>query len=150
MIKIVRAKLHGLRVTDANLDYHGSVTLDPEWCAAVHIYPLEFVHIWNKTNGARLTTYVIFGEPGSRCCVLNGAAAHLCRQGDEVIIAAFEYVDSGALYQQHPKILVFGEGNAIIDEMTYEVTPGDHGAWDFRTRGKDGEVRNVPIPVKKG
>lgn len=150
MIKIVRAKLHGLRVTDANLDYHGSITLDPEWCTKVHIYPLEFVHVWNKTNGARLTTYVIFGEPGSRDCVLNGAAAHLCRKGDEVIVAAFEYVDAGQLYQQHPRILVFDADNAVIDEMTYEVTPGDQGAWNFKTRGKDGDVRNVPIPVKKG
>lgn len=57
------------------------------------IYPLEFVNIWNKNNGQRLSTYVIYGEPGSRCCVLNGAAARACEEGDEVIISAVEFVN---------------------------------------------------------
>src|SRR5215210_7113755 len=87
MLKIIRAKLHAIRVTGADLNYHGSITLDPEHCTEAGIYPLEFVEIWNKHSGARLTTYVIYGEPGSRCCVLNGAAARTCQVRDEVIIA---------------------------------------------------------------
>ncbi len=71
-IQVVRAKLHGLTVTDANLEYQGSITLDPLHCEAVGIYPLEFVDIWNRNSGARLSTYVIFGEPGSGCCILIG------------------------------------------------------------------------------
>ena len=69
MIKVVRAKLHGIRVTGADLNYHGSITLDPEQCERAGFYPLEFVEIWNKHTGARLSTYVIHGEPGSRCCI---------------------------------------------------------------------------------
>jgi aspartate 1-decarboxylase len=94
MIKVVRAKLHGIRVTGADLNYHGSITLDPEHCKAAGIYPLEFVEIWNKSTAARISTYVIFGEAGSRCCILNGAAARTCHAGDEVIIAASDYIEA--------------------------------------------------------
>jgi aspartate 1-decarboxylase len=97
MIKVIRAKLHAIRVTGADLDYHGSITLDPEHCAAARIYPLEFVEIWNKNSGARISTYVIFGEAGSRCCILNGAAARTCQIGDQVIVAASEYIDRAEL-----------------------------------------------------
>ena len=73
-IKVIRAKLHGIKVTSADLDYHGSITLDPEHCELAGIYPLEFVEIWNKFSGARISTYVIFGTAGSRCCILRAAA----------------------------------------------------------------------------
>ena len=84
MIKVIRAKLHGIKVTNADLDYHGSITLDPEHCELAGIYPLEFVEIWNKSSGARISTYVIFGAVGSRCCILNGAAARTCQIGDQL------------------------------------------------------------------
>jgi aspartate 1-decarboxylase len=73
--KVVAAKLHGIHVTGANLNYHGSITLDPDHCEEAGIYPLEFLEIWNKNSGARISTYVILGERGSRCCILNGSAA---------------------------------------------------------------------------
>ena len=85
MRKIVAGKLHGIYVTEANLDYHGSITLDPDHCEEAGILPMEFVEIWNKNSGARISTYVILGERGSRCCVLNGAAARTCQAGDQVI-----------------------------------------------------------------
>src|SRR3546814_2127259 len=88
--KVVRGKLHGIRVTGADLDYHGSITLDPDHCEAAGILPMEFVDIWNKNSGARISTYVIYGERGSRCCILNGAAARTCQRGDEVIICRSE------------------------------------------------------------
>ena len=94
MIKIIRAKMHGIKVTESDLHYHGSVTLDPELCKLVGFYPLEFVDIWNKNSGNRLSTYVIFGEAGSKCCILNGAAARTCQKGDEIIIAASEYINN--------------------------------------------------------
>ena len=103
MIKIIRAKLHGLRVTGADITYHGSITLDPEHCAAAGIYPLEFVNIWNKNTGARISTYVIYGKPGSRCCILNGAAARTCQMGDEVIIAATELIEPEDLSKKRPE-----------------------------------------------
>ena len=71
MIRVVRAKLHGIRVTGADLNYHGSITLDPEQCRQAGIYPLEFVEIWNKQSGARISTYVIYGEAGSRCWLID-------------------------------------------------------------------------------
>lgn len=131
-IQVVRAKLHGLTVTDANVNYQGSITLDPLHCEAVGIYPLEFVDIWNRTNGQRLQTYVIFGEPGSKCCILNGAAARLVQPGDQVIVAASAYVEPPALYDLDPKVLVFGKDNAVERELRYQVRRSPARDYDFR------------------
>ncbi|WP_308620954.1 aspartate 1-decarboxylase [uncultured Desulfovibrio sp.] len=127
MLKILRAKFHGIRVTASDLNYHGSITLDPEQCALAGICPLEFVEVWNKNSGQRLSTYVIYGEPGSRCCVLNGAAARACQKGDELIICAAEYVaDARELAARSPVVLCFGADNAVTERLRYEV--GDAGA----------------------
>lgn len=132
MIKVLRAKLHGLRVTGCDLNYHGSITLDPEHCQAAGIFPLEFVEIWNKNSGARIETYVIYGEPGSGCCVLNGAAARTCQKGDEVIIAASEYVTSAVeLPQIRPKVLTFAENNTVHETLEYQVTESLAHGYDF-------------------
>lgn len=135
MLKILRAKFHGIRVTGSDLNYHGSVTLDPEQCARAGILPLEFVEIWNKNSGQRLSTYVIFGEPGSRCCVLNGAAARTCQPGDEVIICASEYVaDARELATRAPVVLCFGEGNEVTECLRYEVADAGDGRMGFAVR----------------
>ncbi|HEY2136646.1 MAG TPA: aspartate 1-decarboxylase [Xanthobacteraceae bacterium] len=131
MIKVIRAKLHGIRVTNADLDYHGSITLDPEHCAAAGIFPLEFVEIWNKNSGARISTYVIFGEPGSRCCILNGAAARTCQIGDEIIIAAADYIERGALADHDPVVLTFNPDNSVYERLHYRVRPAEGGRYDF-------------------
>jgi len=131
MIKVVRAKLHGVRVTKADLDYHGSITLDPEHCAAAGIYPLEFVEIWNKNSGARISTYVIYGEPGSRCCILNGAAARTCQVGDQVIIAASEYIERDALGWFDPVVLTFHADNSVESRLHYRVRPTPSGLYEF-------------------
>ncbi|WP_165079519.1 MULTISPECIES: aspartate 1-decarboxylase [unclassified Desulfovibrio] len=137
MLKILRAKFHGIRVTASDLNYHGSVTLDPEQCARAGILPLEFVEIWNKNSGQRLSTYVIYGEPGSRCCVLNGAAARTCQAGDELIICASEYVaDARELATRRPVVLCFGEGNRVTDALRYEVGDGG-GRMSFAVRRED-------------
>lgn len=132
MLKVVRAKLHAIRVTGADLNYHGSITLDPEHCTEAGIYPLEFVEIWNKHSGARLSTYVIYGEPGSRCCILNGAAARTCQVGDEVIIAASSYVLPHELYALEPRVLTFGPDNSIDQRLSYQVFESQARAFDFR------------------
>ncbi|MGY3408289.1 hypothetical protein ACVWZV_004402 [Bradyrhizobium sp. GM5.1] len=81
MKKVLAAKLHGIHVTEANLHYHGSITLDPDQCHEAGILPMEFVEIWNKNSGARISTYVIFGEPGSRLlCPQWCRRAHLPRR----------------------------------------------------------------------
>ena len=131
MIKIIRAKLHGIHVTDANLNYHGSITLDPEYCKIVGIYPMEFVEIWNKNNGKRITTYVIFGNPGSKCCILNGAAARTCQEGDQLIIAASEYCETNQLCNIKPKIMTFTSDNNIDEILEYEVQKESDGSFNF-------------------
>lgn len=122
MIKIVRAKLHGIHVTGCELDYHGSITLDPLICRKAGIFPLEFVYIWNKHSGHRISTYVIYGDPGSRCCVINGAAARTCQKGDPVIVCATEYVASPEnLHTIVPNVLTFLPSNDIENHFLYEV-----------------------------
>ena len=134
MLKVVRAKLHPIRVTGADLNYHGSITLDPEHCAEASIYPLEFVEIWNKHSGARLSTYVIFGVPGSRCCILNGAAARTCQVGDEIIVAASSFVQPHELYTLEPRVLTFRPDNSIDQRLSYQVFESQARQFDFRIR----------------
>ena len=131
MIKFIRAKLHGIRVTDANLNYQGSITLDPLQCKVAGIYPLEFVEIWNKNSGARISTYVIFGKKGSRCCVLNGAAARSCQKGDELIIVASNYDKLTTAYDTSPLVLTFNKDNTIKSILKYEVSKIDN-FFDFQ------------------
>ena len=121
MLKVVRAKLHAIRVTGADLNYHGSITLDPDHCTEVGIYPLEFVEIWNKTTGARISTYVIHGERGSACCVLNGAAARTCQVGDELIIAVRADVAVERLCEFVSRTVIFGANNVIKCTNTQQL-----------------------------
>lgn len=138
MIKIVRAKLHGIHVTSSALNYHGSITLDPEHCRAAGILPLEFVDIWNKNSGQRISTYVIYGEAGSRCCILNGAAARTCQIGDELIVCASEYIaEARELLDKKPKILCFDEQNNISEILSYEVNDEGNGEFGFGIRLMD-------------
>jgi len=132
MIQIMRAKLHGIRVTGAELDYHGSITLDPDICDQAGLLPLEFVEIWNKSSGARITTYVIHGIPGSRCCILNGAAARTCQVDDELIICASSWIaQPDELYTTRPTVLCFGPGNQVDEIMHYDVKRSATRAFDF-------------------
>lgn len=131
-IAVVRAKLHDIRVTAAELDYQGSVTLDPEHCEAVGILPLEFVEIWNKNSGARITTYVIWGRRGSRCCVLNGAAARTCQVGDPVIIVARTSVHPDRITTLRPQVALFGPDNEIRKRVEYRVGHDRRGQMTFR------------------
>ncbi|SHN61600.1 aspartate 1-decarboxylase [Desulfovibrio litoralis] len=132
MIKIIRAKLHGIKITDASLNYRGSITLDPVHCRKAGIYPLEYVDIWNKTNGNRISTYVIYGEEGSNCCILNGAAARTCQPGDEVIISASMYITNPKeLYDIKPTVLIFDENNNISEVMQYNVYKNNNHDFNF-------------------
>lgn len=131
MKKILKAKLHGIRVTASALNYHGSISLDPIICSRVGLVPTEFVEIWNKNSGARISTYVIYGEVNSRCCVLNGAAARTCQIGDELIIASSEYVNFDGLNNKIQKILTFNPDNSILSTITYETGPAPGGHYNF-------------------
>ena len=132
MQSFVRAKLHGIRVTGADLNYHGSITLDADLCREAGLDPLEFVEIWNKMSGARISTYVLYGPAGSRCCVLNGAAARTCQVGDEVIIASASYGSVDDVIAHKPRVLIFGDGNSVVDRVVYDVYRDDEGRLDMR------------------
>ena len=91
--QFLRAKIHRATVTEANLDYIGSISVDSSLLAKVGMCAGELVHVWNITNGSRLETYIIEGTPGSGVICMNGAGAHLMNAGDQVIIAAFALAD---------------------------------------------------------
>ncbi|MBO6919556.1 MAG: aspartate 1-decarboxylase [Rhizobiaceae bacterium] len=148
MKQFVASKLHGIYVTEANLNYHGSITLDPDHCEAVGLQPLEFVDIWNKNSGARISTYVIYGERGSKVCILNGAAARTCQKGDQVIICGSEYRPTGEVFDMTPKILTFNEDNSIADRLSYVVKKDEHGKVDFQIL--DEKSRPLPVPLLEG
>jgi aspartate 1-decarboxylase len=145
MRKIVGGKLHGIRVTEANLDYHGSITLDPDHCERAGILPLEFVEIWNKHSGARLSTYVILGERGSHCCVVNGAAARTCQLGDELIICSAIYLDENSVSRVSPSVVVLDEGNNIVETLRYSVKVDGAGRYEFAILDDSGMRREVPL-----
>ena len=112
--KMFRSKIHRAKVTDADLHYEGSVTIDKDLLEAADIIEFEHVDIWNITNGARLSTYVIEGERGSGEICLNGAAARLVQPGDLVIIATFAYVDDRELENYTPNVVQVDENNRAL------------------------------------
>ncbi|MES0139492.1 aspartate 1-decarboxylase [Mesorhizobium sp. M0016] len=134
MRKVISAKLHGITATGAVLNYHGSITLDPDHCDEACILPLEFVEIWNKASGARINTYVIYGERGSRCCVLNGAAARTCQVGDELIICSSVYVEKHQIADIKPRVLTFNPDNSIRERMFYDAEYREDGTMTFAVR----------------
>ncbi|MEJ0093668.1 MAG: aspartate 1-decarboxylase [Methylocella sp.] len=146
MRKLIGGKLHGIRVTESNLDYHGSITLDPAHCEAAGIFPLEFVEVWNKNSGARISTYVILGERGSRCCILNGAAARTCQPGDELIICSSVYLEVAAVTDLSPVVLTFDEANNVIERLRYSVTKDESGGYQFAILDESGS--KLPTPLK--
>ena len=90
MRSLLRSKIHNATVTEANLSYVGSITIDEELMARVGLWPGERVLVVSNTSGARLETYVIAGEPGSGKIGMNGAAAHLIGKGEQIIVMGFE------------------------------------------------------------
>ena len=118
---MLKSKLHRATVTHADVDYEGSLTLDRNLLEAADILPWEEVHVWNVTRGTRLRTYAMEAEAGSGVVCVNGAAAHLAKPGDLVIIATFTHMDDKAARQHRPKIVLLGEGNRIVETAGREV-----------------------------
>lgn len=147
MRKLVAGKLHGIHVTGANLNYHGSITLDPDHCEEAGILPMEFVEIWNKNSGARISTYVILGERGSRCCILNGAAARTCQPGDQIIICNSVYLDESKITSLKPKVLTFDENNHVIDRLSYSVDVDPDGRYTFDILDEAKTALRIPLMV---
>ena len=111
---MLKSKIHRATVTDANLHYVGSVTVDTDLMAAADLLPGEQVAIVDITNGARLETYVIPGERGSRVICVNGAAAHLIHPGDVVIIISYGQMDDAEARRYPPQVVHVDADNRIV------------------------------------
>ncbi len=112
---LVRSKIHRATVTGADLHYIGSITIDATLLEAADILPFERVQVVNVTNGNRLETYAIAGEPGSGTVQLNGAAAHLVNVGDMAIIMSYAQVEEPVPGDWQPTVVLVDEQNAITE-----------------------------------
>ena len=112
---MLKSKIHRARVTGANLNYEGSITIDKKLMQAVDILPYEQVHVLNVNNGARFTTYAIEGEEGGGDICLNGAAARLAVPGDIVIIITYDHIEEEKVRDYQPRIVHVNERNEIVE-----------------------------------
>jgi aspartate 1-decarboxylase len=121
---MLRAKIHRAVVTEADINYEGSLTIPPELMALADIKPYEAVHVWNVTRGTRFETYAITGLAGSGTICVNGAAAHLSKPGDLIIIACFTSVPE-EMAAGHQPIVVFVDDKNRPTKTVIEI-PGPH------------------------
>jgi len=113
-IQLLKSKIHRAAVTDANVNYEGSITIDRELMDRVTMRPYERVLCGNLANGERFETYAIPGEAGSGAIILNGATAHLGKVGDRLTIMSFATVEDAEATDWKPNVIVLGEKNGII------------------------------------
>jgi len=114
MRTMLKSKIHRARVTDANIEYEGSITIDRTLMEAADILPYEMVHVLDLNNGARLETYAIEGEPGEIC--INGAAARAISKGDTVIILAYHGLSEEEANRCAPELVYVNSENDIISQ----------------------------------
>ncbi len=112
---LLSGKIHTARLTACELDYEGSLEIDPELLAEAGILPFEKILVVNRNNGARLETYAIPGAPGGRAFCLNGPAAHRGAVGDVVTIMAFSIFSEAELAGYRPRVIILNEKNEIIE-----------------------------------
>lgn len=112
LIEVLRSKIHRVTVTESNLDYIGSITIDEALMEATGLIENEKVEIYNITNGERFSTYVIAGERNSGVIGINGAAAHKAKQGDLIIIAAYAQMELEEARHWHPTV-IFPQNNRL-------------------------------------
>jgi aspartate 1-decarboxylase len=112
--QMLKSKIHRATVTDCDVDYIGSITLDPELMRQADLLTNEQVHVWDIDNGARFITYAIEGEPGSGTVQVNGAAARLVKRGDKVIIASFGAFDETDLERYSPVVVHVNDRNEVV------------------------------------
>lgn len=110
-LTIFKSKLHQMRVTEANLLYEGSITIDEDLLDKAGILPYEKVQVVNITNGARLETYTIPGERGSRVCCMNGAAARITQVDDRIIVIAYAEMTPEEARNHKPNVVIVDENN---------------------------------------
>ena len=154
-ITLFKGKLHRLTVTEADLYYEGSITIDADLLEAAHILPYEKVQVVNVNNGSRLETYTIPGARGSRVVCLNGPAARLNAPGDEIIVIAYADLTPEEAETFSPRVVLVDKNNDPKETMDLDGTPItepnqpgvtdavslgdlDHGAWAPSWRGARG------------
>jgi aspartate 1-decarboxylase len=120
---LFKSKIHRATVTQADLDYEGSVTIDEDLMDAANVWEYEAVHVWNITRGTRLQTYAIKGQRGSGVICINGAAAHLNQPGDRVILATFAEMEEAEARAFTPRVVLVDEHNRVAAGNAVEV-PG--------------------------
>jgi aspartate 1-decarboxylase len=118
---LFKSKIHRATITEADLDYEGSLTIDADLLDAADILPYEEVHVWNVTRGTRLTTYAMLGERGSGVICVNGAAAHHNEPGDVIIIATFAQIAESDARAHWPTVVLVDEKNRIKRMGVQEV-----------------------------
>jgi len=115
LVHLLKSKIHRATVTAASVDYEGSLTIAEDLMAGAGLHPFERILCSNMANGARWETYVIRGPRGSGAIELNGAVAHLGKPGDRVTIMSFTEVEEAQAATWEPRVLVLGEGNAVVN-----------------------------------
>ncbi len=118
MRAMLKSKIHRARVTDSNLNYEGSITIDKKLMETADVLPYEQVDVLNINNGARFTTYAVEGEKGEICD--NGAAARLAARGDLVIILTYRHVEENEARNLLPKLVYVDEKNAVT-KIKHEI-----------------------------
>ncbi len=119
-LSMLKSKIHRAVITQAELDYVGSVTIDEELMEAAGIFEYEHVHIVNVNSGSRIETYVIAGERGSGVICLNGAAARSGQKGDTVIIMSYAAMSPEEADKHRPKVVFVNDRNEIVRTADYE------------------------------
>ena len=113
LISLLKSKIHRATVTDADLHYEGSISIDKDLLEASGLHVNEHVHVWDVTNGNRFETYTIEAPAGSGTICINGAAAHLAKKNDIVIITSFGYYTSETHATHQPQVVLVDENNKI-------------------------------------
>ena len=121
LVSMLKAKIHQATVTEANLYYVGSITIDGDVLDELGLHENEHVHVVNINNGSRIETYIIRGEAGSGVICLNGAAARFFHQGDKVIVMAYCWLDNAEASGHQPKIAFMNEQNKIAELARHEL-----------------------------
>ena len=111
--QMLKSKIHRATITDCDVDYIGSITIDAELMRQADLLPNEQVHVWDIENGSRFVTYAIEGEPGSGTVQVNGAAARLVRRSDKVIVASFGSFDESDLIHYSPIVVHVDDDNRV-------------------------------------
>ncbi len=114
LVTMLKSKLHHARVTQSELEYQGSLTIDQQLMDDIRMHPYEKILVANMANGERFETYAIPAERGSKVICLNGATAHLGSVGDRLIIFSFAQIEDADVAAHKPRVLVLDENNDVI------------------------------------